>query len=124
MVAGGVPERSVDHAKNVIEFALDMLQSLEEFNKNTSNHLQLRIGVNSGGVVAGVIGTKKINFDLWGGTIPLRACACVRVLVSEIFLTFLLRCRQCCLAHGEHWHPRAHSSESKHIRADTPVLHL
>ena len=69
MAAGGVPERSVDHARNVMEFAIAMLDSLLEFNAETNNDLRLRIGINTGPVVAGVIGTKKFSFDLWGDAV-------------------------------------------------------
>ncbi len=67
MLAGGVPQRTLDHPEMVMDFAVDMLESLERFNKANGQQLQLRIGVNTGSVVAGVIGKKKMAFDLWGG---------------------------------------------------------
>jgi class 3 adenylate cyclase len=69
MVAGGVPQRTLDHARNSLEFAIDVLEHLDRFNKETGNNLQLRIGINTGPVVAGVIGTKKMAFDLWGDAV-------------------------------------------------------
>ena len=69
MAAGGVPERTLDHARNVLEFAVAMMKSLDDFNMETNNQLQLRIGINTGSVVAGVIGTKKFSYDLWGDAV-------------------------------------------------------
>lgn len=69
MVAGGMPERNDNHAASIAEMALDMQQVITNFNKVSRHHLSLRIGVNTGGVVAGVIGTKKFIYDLWGDTV-------------------------------------------------------
>lgn len=68
MLAGGIPQRTLNHPEMVMEFAIEMLESLERFNKVNGHHLQVRIGINTGSVVAGVIGKKKMAFDLWGGT--------------------------------------------------------
>lgn len=69
MVVGGLPEPRPDHAEAIAEMALDMRQALVNFNKQTHNDLQLRIGINSGAVVAGVIGQKKFIYDLWGDAV-------------------------------------------------------
>ena len=69
MLAGGIPEPSDDHAVSVAEMALDMLNILPEINKQTQNEIQIRIGINSGPVSAGVIGKKKFIYDLWGDTV-------------------------------------------------------
>jgi class 3 adenylate cyclase/CheY-like chemotaxis protein len=69
MLAGGIPEPSDNHAISVAEMALDMLITLPKINKNTGNPLQIRIGINSGPVSAGVIGKKKFIYDLWGDTV-------------------------------------------------------
>ncbi|MGB2927182.1 MAG: adenylate/guanylate cyclase domain-containing protein [Limnothrix sp.] len=69
MVVGGLPEPRPDHTQAIAEMALDMRQALMDFNQQTNNTLQLRIGINSGAVVAGVIGQKKFIYDLWGDTV-------------------------------------------------------
>ncbi len=69
MLAGGIPSPSEDHATSVAEMALDMLNALPEINKQTQNNIQIRIGINSGPVSAGVIGKKKFIYDLWGDTV-------------------------------------------------------
>lgn len=69
MCAGGVPDRSLDHAHNVLEFAVEMLKTLKQFNISNNTSLNIRIGVNTGSVVAGVIGTRKFSYDLWGDAV-------------------------------------------------------
>jgi sensor domain CHASE-containing protein/class 3 adenylate cyclase len=69
MVASGIPHHRVDHAEAIADMALDMLQALKQFNKQNSQDFSIRIGVNTGPVVAGVIGTKKFIYDLWGDTV-------------------------------------------------------
>jgi class 3 adenylate cyclase len=49
--------------------ALDMIDALARFNKRSNYHFQMRIGINSGAVVAGVIGKRKFTYDLWGDTV-------------------------------------------------------
>ncbi|MBE9224421.1 HAMP domain-containing protein [Phormidium sp. LEGE 05292] len=69
MVAAGIPHHRVDHAEAIADMALDMLQALKQFNKETNQDFNIRIGVNTGPVIAGVIGTKKFIYDLWGDTV-------------------------------------------------------
>lgn len=69
MAASGVPLPRKDHAEMMCAFALDMLRATEEIGKETGYDLKIRIGINSGTVVAGVIGEKKFIYDLWGDTV-------------------------------------------------------
>ena len=66
MVVGGAPLGRDDHALVIAQLALEMQQALAEFNAETGKKLQMRIGVSSGAVVAGVIGTSKFAYDIWG----------------------------------------------------------
>ena len=68
MVAAGVPRRRADHAIVITRPALDIRDyvSKHEF---LGHRLQFRIGINSGSVVAGVIGRRKFAYDLWGDTV-------------------------------------------------------
>jgi class 3 adenylate cyclase len=69
MLVGGLPEPRLDHATAVVEVAFAMLAAIEVFNQEHGTRLQIRIGVNSGPVVAGVIGMHKFTYDLWGNTV-------------------------------------------------------
>jgi class 3 adenylate cyclase len=69
LVAGGVPIPRPDHAIAVAEMALDVREALRCFNARRGTSLAIRIGINTGPVVAGVIGTRKFVFDLWGDAV-------------------------------------------------------
>ena len=69
MVVGGLPMPRDDHAEAIAEMALAMLSSLAEVSQQHNVPLQMRIGINSGPVVAGVIGKRKFAYDLWGDTV-------------------------------------------------------
>ncbi len=69
MVVGGIPVVRDDHAQAVADMALDMQRVAETFSDRTGQSFRLRIGINTGPVVAGVIGTKKFIYDLWGDTV-------------------------------------------------------
>jgi len=69
MVAAGVPVPRADHAEAIANMALDMQEAIADFKTDTGESFQIRIGINTGPVVAGVIGTKKFIYDLWGDTV-------------------------------------------------------
>lgn len=68
MAVGGVPNHRADHADAIANMALDMRMELTKF-KARNRPITMRIGINSGPVIAGVIGTKKLIYDLWGDTV-------------------------------------------------------
>ena len=57
------------HHKNLVELAFSMIETIQEINKEIGFQLQIRIGISSGEVVAGVIGFEKLAYDLWGDTV-------------------------------------------------------
>ena len=69
MVVGGLPTTRPDHAEAIAEMALDMQQKITRFKGLNGEPFRLRIGINTGPVIAGVIGTKKFTYDLWGDTV-------------------------------------------------------
>jgi class 3 adenylate cyclase/lipopolysaccharide biosynthesis regulator YciM len=77
MAAGGLPVPNNTHAEDVMKAAIDirdfMLAYKEERKKNNKLFFEIRIGVHSGPVVAGIVGTKKFAYDIWGDTVNIAA---------------------------------------------------
>ncbi|MFN9869627.1 MAG: adenylate/guanylate cyclase domain-containing protein, partial [Pseudanabaena sp.] len=69
MVAGGIPIARTNHAEAIAAMALDMVEKVNELRISTGRPLQIRIGIHTGAVIAGVIGTQKFIYDLWGDTV-------------------------------------------------------
>jgi len=69
MVAAGLPIPRTDHAEAIAQMALAMQATVDNFHSQQNENIQLRIGINTGVVVAGVIGTKKFIYDLWGDAV-------------------------------------------------------
>jgi class 3 adenylate cyclase len=69
MVAGGLPDPMPDHAGAMAELALEMLELAARRRLPDGGPVRLRIGVDSGPVVAGVIGRRRFSYDLWGDTV-------------------------------------------------------
>ena len=69
MVAGGLPIPRNDHAEAIADLALTLLNVMQKFQLSIGEKLQIRIGINTGIVVAGVIGKKKFIYDLWGDAV-------------------------------------------------------
>jgi class 3 adenylate cyclase/CheY-like chemotaxis protein len=69
MAVGGLPIPRSDHAHICADMALGMFEDLKGFNNQYTMDLNMRIGLNSGPVVAGVIGFTKFSYDLWGNTV-------------------------------------------------------
>ncbi|HEY9640705.1 MAG TPA: adenylate/guanylate cyclase domain-containing protein [Coleofasciculaceae cyanobacterium] len=74
LVVGGLPMPRDDHAEAIAELALDMQKEISQFSvsgwrEQTAHPLSIRIGIHTGAVRAGVIGTTKFTYDLWGDTV-------------------------------------------------------
>lgn len=69
MVVGGVPEKTDKHASAIALLALEMVKTLRQLSQTLDLNLNMRIGINTGPVVAGVIGNTKFSYDLWGDAV-------------------------------------------------------
>ena len=69
MVASGIPDPCSDHAERLVNMAIEINDSLKKYNSNNGENVKVRIGINSGPAVAGVIGRKKFAYDIWGDTV-------------------------------------------------------
>ncbi len=69
LAVAGLPAPAADHAARAAHMALDMLEAMDRFNARRGSTLRVRIGINTGGGVAGVIGQRKFTYDLWGDAV-------------------------------------------------------
>ena len=71
MAVCGLPEPCADHTERMMTMALRLMEIAREFSENRDTPVRLRIGINSGPVVAGVVGRTKFIYDLWGDAVNL-----------------------------------------------------
>ena len=87
MVVGGLPSPREDHVEAVLDMALDMRISISKVSQKIGEDCQIRIGINTGPVVAGVIGIKKFIYDIWGDTVNVASRMESQGIAGEIQLT-------------------------------------
>lgn len=73
MAAGGLPVPSETHAADAVNAALDMIRFVEEQKQMNPDAFDIRIGIHTGSLVAGVVGHHKFQYDIWGDTVNLAA---------------------------------------------------
>lgn len=71
MIAAGVPDPYAENCQETVKLARQVLRLLKDFNRRKKTDLHVHIGINNGRVIAGVIGKKKMIYDLWGDTVNL-----------------------------------------------------
>ena len=91
MVAAGLPAPRADHATAMAEMALDMVDALGSLCRDLGFELAIRIGIDTGPVIAGVIGRHKFIYDLWGDTVNTASRMEAHGLPGRIQLTDAVR---------------------------------
>jgi len=69
MIAAGLPEKLKDHAERIIQAAIDMQSYIKNRNLKKDIKLEMKAGIHSGPVVAGIVGMNKFTYDIWGDTV-------------------------------------------------------
>lgn len=87
MVVGGLPTRRLDHAQAIAQMALHMQTAIALFNTENNQNFNIRIGIHSGSVVAGVIDLNNFTYDLWGDTLNIASYMESQGLVGKIQVT-------------------------------------
>ena len=107
MCAGGIHDNQEDHAQRMVFAALEIANFVKKTKKDTASELtfDIRIGINTGPIVAGVVGTKKFAYDIWGDTVNVAArmetmAEPGRINISENTYK-LIKQDFCCEARGE-----------------------
>jgi class 3 adenylate cyclase len=69
MVAGGLPNETSDHAVKITQAAVEIQEIVKRANNESQFNCRMRVGINSGPCVAGIVGIKKYTYDVWGDTV-------------------------------------------------------
>jgi adenylate cyclase len=69
IAACGIPVMHSDHYYEIIDFAIEINQTIFDFNKRNKFQLEMRIGISSGRAIGGVVGKKKYCFNIWGESV-------------------------------------------------------
>jgi adenylate cyclase len=95
MAAAGLPVPVADHASRAANMALDMIEAVDSFNEHSHFELKVRIGIDTGSVVAGVIGKRKFLYDLWGDVVNTASRMESHGIAGQIQVTDSTRQRLC-----------------------------
>ena len=100
MAVSGLSVPRIDHTKRVVDFAINMVRILHSFNREITSsetlkkamgeqktQLKIRIGINSGEVIAGIVGRSKFIYDLWGDTVNIAHQLQMEGVGNEIHVT-------------------------------------
>jgi class 3 adenylate cyclase len=87
MVASGIPDPTPHHIHKIAEVALEMREAVNKINHLLGHELELRIGMHTGPVLAGVLGTKRFLYDLWGDTVNIASRMESHGIPGEIQIT-------------------------------------
>ncbi len=69
MIAAGVPQKMENHAERILQAAIEMRDYIIKRNEDKEIKLEMKMGIHTGPVVAGIVGMRKFTFDVWGDTV-------------------------------------------------------
>ena len=69
LAVSGLPTQNKNHAKNAVNAGIEILEFIKKRRNESANALEIRIGIHSGAVIAGIVGVKKFAYDIWGDTV-------------------------------------------------------
>ncbi len=87
VAACGLTSARLDHARRAVDFAVAALQIIERFNADYHYDLKMQIGIDSGPVISGVVGTKRFNFEMWGETVDVASRIYIEGAPNTILIT-------------------------------------
>jgi class 3 adenylate cyclase len=65
----GAPEWREDHAEAAADYALSLIEAIQRHSQDTGDHAQIRVGLNTGAVIAGIVGDTRLVFGMWGDAV-------------------------------------------------------
>ena len=69
LAVSGLSVARLDHSKRIIDFAIEAMRVVDQVNLERDTNLQLRVGIHTGGVMAGTVGSQRLIYDVWGDTV-------------------------------------------------------
>ena len=85
--ACGLHISRLDHGKRCVDMGIELIKEVQNFNREYKTHLSVRVGINSGSVLAGMVGTEMISYDIWGSTVHLAQRIRFETYVNTIIIT-------------------------------------
>lgn len=105
MIAAGLPKKMENHAANLLDAALEMRDYIVKRNITNKIKLQMKVGIHSGPVVAGIVGMRKFTYDVWGDTVNIAsrmASGCVSQKINISGATYsLIKDKFSCVHRGK-----------------------
>ncbi len=89
----GLTKPRLDHEKRTVDFALNLLDRIQDFNRSYGTRLSLRIGIHAGTVVSGIVGTQQLSYELWGQPVAIASSLIDTKETNTIMTTQLVRDR-------------------------------